>query len=41
MFYLRMLGFTTMYASGALTFGILPALVDGKGVLNQTQYMAE
>jgi glutathione S-transferase len=35
------LGYDDMYASGALTFGTFPALVvEGKGVLNQTQAIA-
>ena len=35
------MGYDGMYASGALTFGTFPALVvEGKGVLNQTQAIA-
>lgn len=35
------MGYDSMYASGALTFGTFPALVvGGKGVINQTQAIA-
>jgi glutathione S-transferase len=35
------MSYDEMYASGALTFGTFPALVvDGKGVINQTQAIA-
>merc|ERR1712060_810355 len=35
------MSYDDMYASGALTFGTFPSLVvDGKGVINQTQAIA-